>query len=414
MPVNAQAIDIKTIKTAFVFLIVIFFSLLPGRSFSDEIYQVSQAASAGDLNKVKTLVEHDPALVNIRIQSGWTPLHYASRYERVNVAEYLILHGADVNARTDDNQTPLSLSVKRGGPDNYLFDINIPRRKKMIDLLIANGAKTNEIDEAIAQDSAEIFDAILKNKSDSMYFVYRYNDSLRTAAFWGSSRVITYLLKRRGELVSTSVDLEEPLLTAAMMGYKEIVVMLVYCGADVNSHDNKNFTPLYKAVMCGNGKLFFSFYDPRDEKYFVFSPSVDYCKPEDYIEIVKLLIAAGADVNTQPDCSSSYPKRSQKGAFPLQIAVIKGWTEMAELLLSAGARSIINEKDYIWHYTSLHHAAEQGNKALVKVLLDNGADTNIKDDLGKTPLKIAEEKDHKEIVDLLRERGAEEHIYRDK
>lgn len=83
---------------------------------------------------------------------------------------------------------------------------------------------------------------------------------------------------------------------------------------------------------------------------------------------------------------------------------------MAELLLAAGARSVINEKDDIWHYTPLHHAAEQGNKALVKVLLDNGADKEIKDDQGRTPLKIAEEKGRKEIADLLQGRGAKSDI----
>jgi len=79
---------------------------------------------------------------------------------------------------------------------------------------------------------------------------------------------------------------------------------------------------------------------------------------------------------------------------------------MAELLLSAGARSVINEKDDIWHYTPLHHAAEQGNIALIKVLLDNGADREIKDDKGRTPLKIAEEKGCKEIIEMLRKCGA--------
>lgn len=132
---------------------------------------------------------------------------------------------------------------------------------------------------------------------------------------------------------------------------------------------------------------------------------VQFCRPEDYIELVKMLIAAGADVNTKPALTSSNTN-PMKGTFPLQIAAIKGWTEMAELLLSAGARSVINEKDNVYHYTPLHHAAEQGNKALVKVLLDNGADTKIKDDQGRTPLKIAEEKGYKEIVDLLRGRGA--------
>jgi ankyrin repeat protein len=42
------------------------------------------------------------------------------------------------------------------------------------------------------------------------------------------------------------------------------------------------------------------------------------------------------------------------------------------------------------------------------LLLTNGADKEVKDNQGRTPLKIAEEKGHQEIVELLLSPGVRE------
>lgn len=146
-----------------------------------------------------------------------------------------------------------------------------------------------------------MFDAILKQRYDSNGFVYRYNLNLNYAAFWGSSKVTVYLLKKIDELVRSSVDLEGPLHTAATLGYNEIVHMLVYSGADVNPRQGRYYLPLYDAVKSGNGRIFMAFYDPRSGKYQDWAWPAVYCRQENYIDIVRILIAAGADVNAMPD-----------------------------------------------------------------------------------------------------------------
>jgi ankyrin repeat protein len=103
-----------------------------------------------------------------------------------------------------------------------------------------------------------------------------------------------------------------------------------------------------------------------------------------------LLIAKGADVNI---CSKS-------GASPLLKVIARGKTQQAELLISHGAD--VNTKD------NLHLAAEMGQKAIVEMLLARGADINAKTDKGNTPLSLAKENKHTEIVELLRRHGAKE------
>lgn len=58
--------------------------------------------------------------------------------------------------------------------------------------------------------------------------------------------------------------------------------------------------------------------------------------------------------------------------------------------------------------TPLHHAASAGNMAVVRLLLDNGADVNATTEAGITPLYAALGKRRTRIATLLRQRGANE------
>ena len=51
--------------------------------------------------------------------------------------------------------------------------------------------------------------------------------------------------------------------------------------------------------------------------------------------------------------------------------------------------------------TSLHFAAQEGRENIVKYLLDNGATVDLTDDDGDTPLSLAQNNDHDDIVELL-------------
>ena len=66
----------------------------------------------------------------------------------------------------------------------------------------------------------------------------------------------------------------------------------------------------------------------------------------------------------------------------------------------------VNAQDMFGGNTGLHWAARQGAAAMARLLIDNGADPNARNDADETPLHWAAAEGRKEIVVMLIARGA--------
>lgn len=147
------------------------------------------------------------------------------------------------------------------------------------------------------------------------------------------------------------------------------VQRLINLGSNVNKHDKKfGCTPLHYAVDRA------SFW------------------------MCKLLIEAGADVNSKDDHGltplhytthnrlDSLHDEEKFSYFPCG-----GLSEICLLLLQAGAH--VNHKDYTGK-TSLHYAALYNTCTVAKLLIEFGADFNDKDNEGLTPVHCADYHDY--------------------
>lgn len=100
---------------------------------------------------------------------------------------------------------------------------------------------------------------------------------------------------------------------------------------------------------------------------------------------------------------SIYAKTGVFEFTPFHMAIFKGHTQVADLLLSKGAN--INEVSN-FNQTALHWAAFMGETASVKFLIQKGADLEKLTDQGTTALHSAALMGNLEIVKLLIRNGA--------
>ncbi len=103
----------------------------------------------------------------------------------------------------------------------------------------------------------------------------------------------------------------------------------------------------------------------------------------------------GADPNLRP--------RAPTAMSPVRAAFEHPDLGVAEMtaasMLSNDARADATEPDGV---TALHAATARGSALLAEMLIRKGASVNARDAAGRTPLGVAEEKKHSELVDLLR------------
>ena len=173
-------------------------------------------------------------------------------------------------------------------------------------------------------------------------------------------------------------DTGSELVNAAAEGQTEKLNALISGGVDIQSDGG---TALISAA--------FSALQRHEE-----SKSID-----GQIEAVQILIDAGADVDQQFD----------NGITALMLMAILRQTETVRVLLDAGAD--VNAANNADGGTALIFAVYGGSTETVSLLIESGADISMMDigtgsEDGRTALSYAEEKNHAEITEVLRQAGA--------
>lgn len=114
----------------------------------------------------------------------------------------------------------------------------------------------------------------------------------------------------------------------------------------------------------------------------------EYCRRGDGKRLMQLL-AQGANVNCRDE---------HYGWTPLHHAAREGFLDIVKVLIHKGAE--VNAKDSMGQ-TPLHRAAQRGHKKCVNLLLFAGADPVIRDSLDQTPAVVAKAERQDEVFLLL-------------
>ena len=211
------------------------------------------AANGGNINALNLLIKHGAHDVDLQDNYDWTALHhavYGSNFS-CEILSCLIGRGADVNARTNNRDTPLMKAAAKG-------DINAVSSLVKCGANVDLQGKTGQtaLHYAVLGSQAsicEILSCLIKNGADVNAHTFRNETPLMFASDDGNVNVVTFLIKHGADVGLQDKDGNTALHYAARYSDNppEIVETLLNLGA---SHmcNHQGLTPLHQACIARN------------------------------------------------------------------------------------------------------------------------------------------------------------------
>ncbi len=322
---------------------------------------------------------------------GWTALHFA-RDERL--IPFLVKHGAGLEAKDAEGQTPLVVAVLVYPKCVKPFleagaDVHAKTRTGCTPLHEAarrKGEKNLELIQMLLDAGAEV-DARAEGDFTPLQIAVMNDAPLESIK----------LLLEKGAGVNTRIGKHEQYSILGVAGKKgnvELCRLLLKHGADVKAVDTFERTPLMDSVrypaVC---QLLLEKGAELDAKDQVGQTPLCYALQEN-AKTAELFIDAGADVNTQ-----------DRYRTPLiTLAARMPDKNLLEKMVEKGADVTVSD---INGETLLHFAAESGSVALCARLLEAGVDVNAISRQGYTPVMRAIRNDEMPAVEFLVTHGAD-------
>jgi ankyrin repeat protein len=337
-----------------------------------EVWELFCACISGDLAAVERLVSIDPLIA--RSQFAYrTPIYFAVRENQVEVARFLLEHGAD----------PLSLAV-----NDSLLDICRDRgyseMEKLLEASLASNQGASSKGEPIAAAIRERDLAKVRSLLDA-------SPELLNAGDTGSNQPIHWAVMTRqldiiDELLARGADIDAPRFDGGRpiqltngdynyRGWRDVPKDTVATPADVLAHLRARGAYLDICTAAQIGDL------QRVTELLDEDPSL----ANRVSEYVTYYLGSGA---------------------PLKNAAARGHIEIVQLLLERGADPNLREEGIAPHGHALYSAVYNGHFEIAKLLLEHGAYSNPPVESSADALSLALMNKDERMVELLCSYGA--------
>ncbi len=265
--------------------------------------------------------------------------------------------------------------------------------------------------------------------------------ALAMACMNGNSEMVSYLLESGASAISESSG-EPVLVTAARAGHADCVDLLLKNGADSKSAGNRKQSALMWAAAGGHGEVVALLLkkgadvsEPLDSGF----DALMFAVRAGHIAVVKQLASAGASATDARKVERPNGKSMRQGTSPLILAIENGHFELASELLALGADPNDQRSGRApLHALTWTRKAERGDGpegiptplgsgkmsslALAQRLIDAGADVNLRLNQGgggpanlihkgATPFLLASMSCDLDYLKLLLENGADPRIH---
>ncbi|XP_028286164.1 poly [ADP-ribose] polymerase tankyrase-2-like [Parambassis ranga] len=390
-----------------------------------------EACRCGDLDRVRKLVM--PENVNSRDTAGRksTPLHFAAGFGRKDVVDFLLQNGSDVHARDDGGLISLHNACSFGhaevvrlllyhGADanardnwNYtpLHEAAIKGKIDVCIVLLQHGAEPTirNTDGRTALDLAEpSTKAVLTGE-------YRKDELLESARSGNEEKLMALLTRLNVNCHASDGRKSTPLHLAAGYNRVKTVQLLLQHGADVHAKDKGDLVPLHNACSYGHYEVtellvkHGACVNAMD--LWQFTP-LHEAASKNRMEVCSLLLTYGAD----PTSLNCHNKSSIDLAPTTQLKERLAYEFRGHSLLQAARDAdmfrvkkhltleTINFKHPHVQETALHCASASPyprRKQVCELLLRKGANVNERTKDLLTPLHLASEKAHNDVIEVL-------------
>jgi ankyrin repeat protein len=380
------------------------------------------AVRRGDELLVKCLLEHD-ADVDLCNEDGEAPLHFAAQKDREDIIKLLLQKDPDVNCRNQARRgyTPLILGCGNEKIVRLLLekgaDPEVPSNEGVTPLMFAASNGHSDAAKLLLEHKATVDSEVDRDKARSPGWT-----AASFAAKLGHGHILRLLANAGADLnhetkegvrpihLAAATDSLHPLLefrkrfdidqaepengdTALHYVVKKSapiknVKCLVNSGANLNVQNKNGDTPLTLAANYGKQEVVSIFLAEKDLDINLASPchggAVHQACQMSHIDIVKLLVEHGADVNYAVPGMPGTPLQAACLEYPYTIG-----KQLVKFLIASGA-DVKKQGGLLG--CALSAAALMNSTELVRLFLDEGAMTDTCDGMGRVPIHFSAER----------------------